>query len=257
MPPALTRTSLRSAISSGCVQTLSELLLRDGTLVHVPVTTQAGCEPPTVAAIRMGCCAPVLEVLLHHGAASTARGRCGASALHILVSPVQSQNGSGTLLSWTDIQAEGHLPTFAGILQGLPCAGFHEAGKLLFQEGVAAAAAFPLLPMSWNNTEQRRCALAACLLRHGVDATEEWKGVMPAEAARLSGQLRLANVVEHFDTWRVQRILAKHRSVASGTKSSGSPFLEGDANVYALISEYLAPLQGESGVQTNCTTHAR
>jgi len=233
-PPALSLTCnpLRVALSFGRVQKVHEILLCDETLVHVPITTTAGCEPVTVAAIRMGCRAPILEVLLRHGASSTARGRCGASALHILAS-LQPQGGSVKWPSWAD-------------MQGLPCTGYHEAGNLLGEMGIAAAC--QATPTFWHKAEQQRCALASCFLHHGADATEEYKGLMPAEAARRSGQLRLANVIEYFTTWRVQRIVAKHRAAGNGKKVSGSPLVECVANVYQLISEYLAPPQGECGV---------
>jgi len=205
IPPALPHVgdSLKAALGSGCVETVNKLLLCDNTLVHVPFTTLAGCELPVIAAIRMGCCAAVAEVLLRHRAVPTAHGRCGASALHII--------------AW----------------------------------GVATTC--PQLQMRLRNAEQQGCDIATCLLQYGADTAEKWKGLLPAEAARQSGQEHLANIIEHFVWWRAQLILAKHRAAATRAKRFVSPLLQCKANVYGLISEFVAPPLGVSTVQTHST----
>jgi len=203
IPPALPHVgdSLKAALGSGCVETVNKLLLCDNTLVHVPFTTLAGCELPVIAAIMMGCCAAVVEVLLRHGAVPTAHGRCGASALHIIA------------------------------------------------RGVATTC--PQLQTRLRSAEQQGCGIATCLLQYGADTAEKWKGLLPAEAARQSGQEHLANIIEHFVWWRAQQILAKHRSAATKAKRLVSPFLLCKANVYRLIIEFLAPRPGVSTVQTH------
>jgi len=99
LPPALPHfgASLKAALRSGCVQTVNNLLFCDDTLVQVPFTTMAGCKLPIIAAIRMGCSAAIVEVLLRHGAAPTVHGRCGASALHIMA---QTLHNRESLAGW-------------------------------------------------------------------------------------------------------------------------------------------------------------
>jgi len=250
MPPALPRVgvSLKAALCSGCVETVNKLLLGDNNLVHVPFMTVAGCELPVVAAIRMGCCAAVVEVLLRHGAVATAHGRCGAAALHIIA---LSLHDGESLAGWPlgpNIAEKSHTLGLADSLHGMPlipCFA-HQ-----FEWGVATTC--PQLQM---RLRQQVCDIATCLLQYGADTAEKWKGLLPAEGARQSGQEHLANIIEHFVWWRVQQILAKHRSAATRVKRFVSPLLQCKANVYGLISEFVAPSLGVGTVQTHSTMAA-
>jgi len=233
-PPPLPHMgrSLQSALRSGHVSNMVDLLLEDVTLVHVPVATVVGFEPLLVAAVRVSCSVSVLKVLLRHGAMATAHGCDGASALHVLVSSLQLASGPAERPTWSSLQT-------------VPWVGCPVAHQGQPQNGIAAA--WP--PFFVRNaqqhaerhTEQHACALAACLLHYGADANEEWKGVLPADTARQSGHQCLADLIEHFAWWHAQPVLAKHRSTASGIETSGSPLLACNAALYGLICDFVAP----------------
>jgi len=247
MPPALPHAgiSLKSALSSGCVQTVNKLLLCDDTLVHVPLPTISGCELPIIAAIRMGCCATVVEVLLRHGAAPTVHGRCGASALHIIVLSLHNGKSQAGWPFGPNVVEKPHLLGFADSMHDMPL-----TPCFAHQFEWGATATCPQIQMCWRNAEQHICDMATCLLQYGADTAEKWKGLLPAEAARQSGQEHLANIIEHFIWWRAQQILAKHMSAATRAKRLVSPLLQCKANVYRLISEFVAPPLGGSTVQS-------
>lgn len=222
-PPALPHvgTSLRSALSAGHAQMLKEMLSYDDTLVHVPMRTNEGYEVPLIAAIKMGCGAPVLEVLIHHGAVPKAHGRCGAPALHIIVGLFQEGRGPTEQPTWTNKRS-------------------HLVNWFQSELGGHLAVARQVLPFFDPGFEQQACAAAACLLYHGADATERWMCCLPAEVARRSGQHRLASVIEHFAWRRVQRMLSKHVSAACSTRRSGFPLRECPVTAGKLISEFLS-----------------
>merc|ERR1719367_2518931 len=66
-PPPLQQNALRVALRENSVAKLEDVLTSDSNLVHMPLWTSAGCEPPCVAAVRMGCSVRVLDKLLQHG----------------------------------------------------------------------------------------------------------------------------------------------------------------------------------------------
>eukprot|EP00419_Tripos_fusus_P020604 CAMPEP_0172736276 /NCGR_PEP_ID=MMETSP1074-20121228/114669_1 /TAXON_ID=2916 /ORGANISM="Ceratium fusus, Strain PA161109" /LENGTH=140 /DNA_ID=CAMNT_0013565451 /DNA_START=11 /DNA_END=429 /DNA_ORIENTATION=- len=75
-PPPLQQNVLRAALKENKVANLQEVLKNDPSLVHIPLWTSAGCEPPCVAAVRIGCSVHVLDKLLQHGASAVDVG-CG------------------------------------------------------------------------------------------------------------------------------------------------------------------------------------
>lgn len=219
MPPEPSTDSLlQSALFSGNAEEVHEVLSHDRTLAFTHVKMATGLEPPVIAAIRMGSVA-VLQVLLHHGASLRVHGLCGASALHILVLSLQQEREQGKPSA--GVQAMLFMAGSAG-LQLAKLA--HDAEKSATRRG--------------HEAEQQACAIAACLLQHGADATERWKGELPAEAARRLRQQRLFNTIEHFEWCRcVQWVLFKQRSAAS----SASPLWTCPDNVYSVIKQFLAP----------------
>jgi len=221
-PEPFLGSSLRSALFSGDAQEVQKALSHDDTLVLTHVKMGPGWELPVVAAIRMGCSAAVLEVLLHHGASLTARSSlCDASALHILVLCLQQEQEKAKQSMWSAGVQTMLLMSGGG---GLPLAKLaHEAEHRAARRG--------------HEAEQQACAVAACLLQHGADATERWRGVLPAEAARQLGQHRLSKTIEHFEWCRcMQWMLTKQRSAAN----SVSPLWTCPDNVYTLIWQFLA-----------------
>jgi len=220
--------------------TLNVILSHDDTLVHVPMRTNEGYEVPLIAAIKMGCGAPVLEVLIHHGAVPTAHGRSGAPALHIIVGSLQEGRGLTEQPTWTNKLTEVKWPALLDTGHDLPQAGSRLASWPQSELEGHLAVARRVLPILGPDIEQQACAAAACLLHYGADATERWRCLLPAEVARRSGQHRLANVIEHFAWRRVQRMLAKHGSATHSTRGSGFPLLECPVTVGKLISEFLS-----------------
>jgi len=204
-----------------------ETLSHDETLVHVPIMTTAGCEPPVIAATWMGCSVPVLQVLLSHGASVKPRSRCGATALHILAMPQKEVEAFKRPAQIDELT----VPALANHLHNLETTVGHLVNWLHLGFGKAASY-YSAAPVA-RDTENKSCALALSLLQSGADPAEVWNGLLPAEAARRSGQQCLANAIEHFMWRRAQRLLAKHRSKA---------FLLGCHNaVHNLISQFLTP----------------
>merc|ERR1712204_22415 len=221
-PEPLLGSSLQSALFSRNAQQVHEVLSHDNTLALTHVKISTGWEPPVVAAIRTGCSAAVLEVLLHHGASFKVRGLCGASTLHILVTSLQEEQEQGKASMWSaGVQA---MLLMAGSA-GLPLAKLaHDAENSAAKRG--------------HEAEQQACAVAACLLQHGADATERWTGLLPAEAARRAGQQCLSDTIVNFEWCRcLQWVLTKQRLAAS----SVSPLWMCPDNVYMLIRQFLAP----------------
>jgi len=232
--------SLKQALLSRCEQRVHETLSHDETLVHVPITTTAGCEPPVIAATRMGCSVPILQVLLSHGASVNACSRCGAPALHILAMPHEEVETLKQPTQAEELQRMA-VPALADRLHrlhDLPIDVGHVGSWPHLRMGSAASSSLP--PVA-HVSEHHACAIALCLLRHGANAAEVWNGLLPAEAARQSGHQCLANVIEHFMWQRAQRLLAKHRSAAGDHRKGFAALLGRHNTVLKLISQFLAP----------------
>lgn len=211
-PRATRRHPLRLALEMDNAEEVGRLLEADENLAREPLRDRRVCEPLVLAAVRSGCSARVLGVLLQRGAPADDPGHAGLTALEAVAVGVAQRRSSPD--------------AFGGIFAGA-------TDKSWAQNPGAAS-------------EERCCALAGCLLAFGADPMrmDEQTGLTVAERAERAGQPRLAELLGNWSGIQECRALRKiwaHVPSTAWLKSEHLGILHIPHGVCENICGFLAP----------------
>jgi len=159
--------ALRKVLQRDDLETLEALLDADEMAAFAPVRDQ-GCEPPLVVAVRERCSPPLLAALLRRGAFANEAGREGFTAMHWV-----AMGACLTRAHEGDVDNEEPPPYWD------PLGSDH--------------------PPVVATCEERRLALAACLLSFGAQAdAEDCNGLTAADHASQNGRTRLSLLIRNW-----------------------------------------------------------
>jgi len=211
-----------AAIRTNCLEQVQSVVDDDEAFLHMPLFTGNGCESPVFVAIKQRCSVGLLDFLLRSGASAHEKNSAGFTALEVLAG---AKTGQPPLRPRADAWNAAHTPAWlSGQVPRFP--GFK-----------ARPAALPQLPLDTSRSDKCLCALAACLLSHGVQAG---KAVAIAEEA---GQAALASLIRYWEDRKLCRWLRAvyARSAVQVALVGGRSLFDCPADVCEAICEFLAP----------------
>jgi len=194
--------ALRKVLQRDDLETLEALLDADEMAAFAPVRDQ-GCEPPLVVAVRERCSPPLLAALLRRGAFANEAGREGFTAMHWVA--------TGACLIWAhaeDVDDEQPPPYWDPLGSDHPPVPLCEA----------ACAPVHCVLCSVATCEERRLALAACLLSFGAQAdAEDFNGLTAADHASKNGRTRLSLLIRNWGDVQAAQWLHRLEDTTTGT----------------------------------------
>lgn len=231
-PPGLRPNDLLAALQSNCLERVQQLLDDDETLVHFPLPSLAGCEPPLFVAIRVGCSASIVSLLLNCGASATDRNPVGVTALDLVVGACPTDQIPRELDD--ALFRESSWPQ-------LPLPMQWTARFSQFDADPASSQGDPKCPLRTETPREKQCCeYATLLLAHGADPFRPWQGLAALDVAKQSGKQRLADIMQHAGDRQVHRFLCRYW-VRADSALQGSSLLRCPWDVLEHISGFVAP----------------
>jgi len=167
------------------------VLLDDPVLVNVPL--QGRAEPPLSFALKIGCDAKMLSLLLSHGAIVDEPGSNGLTALSSIVSNAADRNMN------RETQQDVYPPQCVDLVMA-------QTLNKLFQYDDQQPPK-QTLDFLDNISEDQRMSVVRCLLLNGADpAWKDKAGFSAVEYARRAGRKKVTTFLEYFRPWQASNL---------------------------------------------------